>query len=150
MYWDTGSPVVKVSGLIHLQPDFLDIRTCSLELTLFLDVDMLCAFNDEGNLSLYPSHMYSSLPDLVQQGLPRRIVVIVLKTLDTMSTGSARVSAVNQGHLSGRTQDANYVSFQLESHAPRAPLSGCQAEPQIPLANSSVASLVFSSVKQAL
>ena len=37
--------------------DFLDIRTCSLELTLFPDVDVLCAFSDKGNLSLYPSHM---------------------------------------------------------------------------------------------
>ena len=32
----------------------------------------------------------------------------------------SRVSAFNPAHLPGRTQDANYVSFQLQSHAPRA------------------------------
>ena len=42
----------------------------------------------------------------------------------------SRVSAFNLEHLSGRTQDANYVSFQVQSHAPRAPLSRCQAETQ--------------------
>ena len=49
--------------LIHLQTagEILGIRTCSLELTLFPDVDVLCAFSDEGNLSLY-----LSMSDLVQ------------------------------------------------------------------------------------
>ena len=97
VYWDTDSLVVKVSKLIHLEPDFLDIRTLSLELTRFPAVDVLCAFNDESNLSLYPSHMYSSLPDLVQCGPPRRIVVIVLTTLDTTSTGSFQGVRIQSG-----------------------------------------------------
>ena len=37
----------------------------------------------------------------------------------------SRVSAFHPGHLSGRTEDANYVSFQLQSHTPRVTKRHC-------------------------
>ena len=37
----------------------------------------------------------------------------------------SRVSAFNPGHLSGRAQDANYFSFQLQSRAPRVTERHC-------------------------
>ena len=109
VYWDTDSLVIKVSKLVHFRPDFWTFARAVLNSLTCCVLSM-----DESNFSLY-----SSLPDLVQQGQPRLIVVIVLRTLWTPRQQEvSRVSAFNPAHLSGRTQDANYVSFQLQS--PRA------------------------------
>ena len=101
---------------------FFNIRTCSLELTLFPDVDELCAFNDESNLrprSIRPTtkHRHRRPGNPLT---PRQQEVL---------------SAFNPGHLSGRTQDANYVSFQLQSHAPHVTERHClNAKPKHSLA----------------
>jgi len=83
---EIDSLVVKVSKLFHLEP-VRDIRTCNLELTLFPDVDVLCAFTDESNLSLG-----SSTSDL--RFLESRITVATVR-IDAIDARSVRSTCVH-------------------------------------------------------
>ena len=76
VYREMNSLVVKVSKLVHFRPDFWTFARA------VLNSRAVCFFNDESDFSLY-----FSLLDLVQKGLPRRIVVIVLRILCITSTG---------------------------------------------------------------
>ena len=103
VYREMNSLVVKVSKLVHFEPDS---HVC-LELTLFPDVDVLCAFNDESNLShvLLAAGPRSTRPTTTHSGHRPE------SSLHHVNKKFSRVSAFNSAHLSGQTQDANYASF---------------------------------------